>query len=117
MEGDPGRLTVDESPPESSAETSLPVRVVAERPATGGPPWRYQGDTTALGSRFDLVVMLDANGSVDVALSPDPPPGLADRIKLLVRAAWRHARTENVPPPRRIARWRAWRPAVLASPP
>jgi hypothetical protein len=31
---------------------------------------------------------------------------LADRVRLILRAAWRHAKEDGVPPPRRIVRWR-----------
>ena len=92
------------------------VKVEAERPSAGGPPWRYRGSATAFGRRFDLVVTLEADGAARVELSPDPPADLAERVRLMMRAAWRHASAENLPPPRRIARWRALRRAMLASP-
>jgi hypothetical protein len=34
------------------------------------------------------------------------PPDLAEKVRLLVRAALRHAEADGRPPPPRIARWR-----------
>lgn len=83
------------------------VRVVAERPVAEGPPWRYEGEAVTENERFRLVAKLDAGGAATVVLEPDPPAGLAEKVRLIVRAAWKHASEDGAPPPRRIARWRA----------
>lgn len=85
------------------------VRVVAERPVSEGPPWRYEGQAATHEGRFDLVARLCGDGAVVVTLTPEPPEGLADKVRLILRAMWRHALEEGVAPPRRIARWRAQR--------
>jgi hypothetical protein len=85
------------------------VRVEAERPITDGPPWSYQGEAVTRRERFRLAANVDVDGAVSVALEPDPPPGLAEKVRLIIRSAWRHAAEGGAPPPRRIARWRAER--------
>jgi hypothetical protein len=82
------------------------VRVDMVRPTREGPPWRYEGDATTPGKSFRLTAEVTADGSVSVDLPPEAPPGLADKVRLLTRAAWKHAREDDVPPPRRIVRWR-----------
>ncbi|MCL2448873.1 MAG: hypothetical protein FWD17_08000 [Polyangiaceae bacterium] len=57
--------------------------------------------------RFDLRAVVSAEGTVTVELSEGAPPGLAERVKLILRTAFRHADDEGAPPPRRILRWRA----------
>jgi hypothetical protein len=42
---------------------------------------------------------------VDLALHA--PEGIGDRVRLLMRAAYKHAREDAQPPPRHIVRWRA----------
>jgi hypothetical protein len=83
------------------------ARVIVERPRAGGPPWRYDGEAVTQGACFRLAVTLDADGGVTVGLQPEAPAGLEDKVRLIVRAAWRHARQDEMAPPRRIARWRA----------
>jgi hypothetical protein len=83
------------------------VRVVIERPGDGGPPWRYEGEALALDARFGLSATVDAGGAVTVELRPHPPAELVDRVRRIVRAAWKHAQEDGTAPPRRIARWRA----------
>jgi hypothetical protein len=83
------------------------VRVVAERLRSEGPPWRYEGHAATSSGSFALVATLDSCGAVVVELPPDAPPRLADRVRLIVRAAWKHAREDKLPPPFRLARWRA----------
>jgi len=83
------------------------VRFVAERSVAEGPPWRYEGQAATHEACFHLVARLDGDGAVAVTLTPEPPEGLADKVRLIVRSAWKHAAEEGVAPPRRIARWRA----------
>jgi hypothetical protein len=82
------------------------LRVVAERPKTLGPPWRYEGEAAVPSARFRLVATLEADGSVDVDVDAEAPAGLADKVRLMVRTAWRRAREDGLSPPYRIARWR-----------
>ena len=42
-----------------------------------------------------------------VELAAGAPEGIAERVRLLMRAAYKHAREDGQPPPRRIVRWRA----------
>ena len=83
------------------------VRVVVERSDAVGPPWRYEGEVVTSGARVPLIATLDADGSVTVELPRDSPSGLGEKVRLMVRAVWRHAQNEDAAPPRRIARWRA----------
>jgi hypothetical protein len=83
------------------------VRVDMVRPTQGGPPWRYEGEASTPSDSFRLTAEVAANGAVTVELPPEAPAGLADKVRLVARAAWKHARDDDVPPPRRIVRWRA----------
>jgi hypothetical protein len=83
------------------------VRVTVERPRVGGPPWRYVGEVATESARYGLSVTLEADGAVAVDLQSEPPSGLAEKVRLIVRAAWKHARDDGAPPPLRLARWRA----------
>jgi hypothetical protein len=83
------------------------VRVTVERPRDGGPPWRYVGEVATESARFDLSVTLAADGAVAVDLRPEAPSGLAEKVRRIVRAAWRHAHDDDAPPPLRLARWRS----------
>ena len=83
------------------------VRVDLVRPAQGGPPWCYRGEATTRRERFLLTAEVSADGDVTVELGPEAPVGLAGRVRLLVRAAWRHGREDGMPPPRHIVRWRS----------
>jgi hypothetical protein len=82
------------------------VRVVLERPRAGGPPWRYQGEVATPGARFRVAATLDIGGDLTVEIIPDPPAGLTDKVRLMLRAAWRRAREDRTAPPLRLARWR-----------
>ncbi len=83
------------------------VRVAVERRRAEGPPWDYEGEAAVKGERFRLEARVDADGTVTVELTPEPPTGLADKVRLIVRTAWKHASEDGVDPPRRIARWRS----------
>jgi hypothetical protein len=87
-------------PPESG------TRIDVERPRVGGPPWSYRGEAATNGARFALVATVGAVGTVSVELSDEAPPGLAEKARLIVRAAWKHAQADGAPPPRHIVRWR-----------
>ena len=83
------------------------MRVEAERPRASGPPWRYEGQATMSDACFRLVATVDSEGAVNVEIDPEAPPGLADRVRLIVRTAWRRAHEDGLHPPVRLARWRA----------
>jgi len=83
------------------------VRVDVTRPREGGPPWRYQGEAVTSTARFDLAATVSAEGEVRVDLPEQAPEGIGDRVRLLLRAAYKHAREDAQPPPRHIVRWRA----------
>jgi hypothetical protein len=83
------------------------VRIDVERDRADGPPWRYEGEAVTPLARFRVVATLAEDGGVSVELETGAPPGLAEKARLLVRAAWKHAREEEAVPPRRIVRWRA----------
>jgi hypothetical protein len=93
------------------------VRIAIERPRTEGPPWEYGGTAALPDALFPVRVTVSEIGDVDVALSlaqePDaetriaPPADLAEKIRLIVRAVYRQAKSDGEPPAFRIVRWRA----------
>jgi hypothetical protein len=71
------------------------------------PPWTYAGHAVAPGARWALQAVVSEAGSVTVTLEEGAPEGTAERVRLLLRAAWKHALAEGRPaPPRRLQRWR-----------
>jgi len=83
------------------------VRIEVERPRDGGPPFRYTGHAVTPDARVPVVANVAADGAIEVELAqPAPSPGLAEKVRMLLRAAWKHAGDEGAPPPRRIVRWR-----------
>jgi hypothetical protein len=83
------------------------IRVDVERARDGGPPWRYDGEAVTPACRFQCAAHLHDDGRVVVELEPGAPTALAEKVRLLLRAAWKHAEDEAVRPPRHIVRWRA----------
>ncbi len=83
------------------------VRVEVTRALAGGPPWSYRGAAVTPDTRFPVEATVSVEGTVTVVLPADAPEGIAERIRLLLRAAWRHATEDALPPPRQIVRWRA----------
>jgi hypothetical protein len=81
------------------------VRIDVTRDALGGPPWRYRGNVVTPATTFPLEASISSGGLVTVE-APSAPAAMAERARLLLRAAWRHASDEQQPPPRRIVRWR-----------
>lgn len=70
-------------------------------------PWTYEGHAVTPGARWALQAAISDDGAVTVTLGEGAPEGTAERVRLLLRAAWKHARAEGRPtPPRRIQRWR-----------
>jgi hypothetical protein len=83
------------------------VRISLERPRVGGPPWVYRGEAVTPASRHAVTATVSSEGDVGVELPGDCPEGLEKRVRLVLRAAWKHASADGAPPPSRIARWRA----------
>ena len=83
------------------------IRIDVSRPREGAPPWRYEGEAVTAAARFPLATTVSADGEVLVELPPEAPEGIGERVRLLMRAAYKHAREDAQPPPRRIVRWRA----------
>ena len=83
------------------------VRIDVERQRTEQAPWRYEGEVLTPSERYRVAAVLAADGVVLVELQSGAPPSLAEKTRLLVRAAWKHAHEEDAPPPRKIVRWRA----------
>lgn len=89
------------------------VRIAIERPREGGPPWAYAGAVALPDASFPLRVTVSEGGEVGVELAPStdgasaPPPELAEKVRLIVRAVYRQAKAEDEPPAWRIVRWRA----------
>ena len=86
-------------------ETGL--RIDVERPRDGGPPWRYEGQAVTPTESFRLLATVQDDGAIEVELDAAVPAPLAEKARLLLRAAWKHAQDDDPPPPRRIVRWRA----------
>jgi hypothetical protein len=81
------------------------LRLDVTRSPEGGPPWRYRGEAVSPDARFAIEATIGGSGEVAVD-APGAPAGFADRARLLLRAVWKHAEGERLPPPRRIVRWR-----------
>lgn len=97
------------------------MRITLERPRDENPPWIYVGAIETPDLRRAIRVVVSASGDVDVAAdsasspsdsaasSDSVPPlsaDLAERVRLLVRTAYRQAKSDGQPPARRIVRWR-----------
>ncbi|MBX3192093.1 MAG: hypothetical protein KF819_34200 [Labilithrix sp.] len=87
------------------------VRIAIERPRDGGPPWTYAGAATLPDAAFPLRVTVSSEGVVGVELGASDegaaaPSDLEEKIRLIVRAAYRQAASDGEPPARRIVRWR-----------
>lgn len=83
------------------------VRIAIERARDGEAPWRYTGAAVLPDTSYPLTVTVTNEGDVTVALDGTPPADLAERVRLIVRAAYRQAKSDDEPPPWRIVRWRA----------
>ena len=79
--------------PRRAASASTP-RAAAEGPALG-----YEGEAVDAGRAVSAEVAVSADGEVSVVELPtSAPDGLAERVRLLVRAAYKHAREDGQPP-------------------
>lgn len=89
------------------------VRIALERPREGEEaPWRYHGNVALPEAIFPLEVVVSAEGDVAVSLGAPAEPGavapedLAEKVRLIVRTAFRQAKADGEAPARRIVRWR-----------
>jgi hypothetical protein len=83
------------------------LRIDVARPREGGPPWRYDGAVITPTERYAAAAVVSAEGEVTVELPAEAPEGMAEKARLVLRAAYKHAREDGGPPPRHIVRWRA----------
>lgn len=83
------------------------LRIAIERPAVGGPPWHYKGAAFTKETSYQLkVTVLDAE-EVRVEAEDRAPDDLAEKVRLIVRAALKQAKSEGISAPaRKIVRWR-----------
>ena len=81
------------------------MRLQIERPIEGGPPYLYAGEVATPEGARPVAVVVDGQGEVTVQLEGADAVAL-ERLRLMIRAALRHARDDGRPPPRRIQRWR-----------
>lgn len=88
------------------------VRIALERDREAGPPWRYRGAAFLPTRRFPASVDVSGAGDVHVELAADPetgeapPPGLSEKLRLIVRTVHRQASADGEAPAWRIVRWR-----------
>ena len=80
------------------------IRIAIERPRDGGPPWIYEGAVHEPNASHPLKVTVTEDGTVDVELAAGED--LAEKVRLLVRTAYRQAKSDDEAPARRIVRWR-----------
>ena len=71
-----------------------------------GAAFRYVGTVADDGHEVGVAFAVDAEGGVALSDSPECPAALADRARLVVRAALKQNAALELPPPRRITRWR-----------
>ena len=81
------------------------MRVELERPRGDSPPFRYEGVIATPEARTPLGATIDAAGEVEVS-GEAHGADTKEKVRLLIRAACKHARAEGRPPPLRIQRWR-----------
>ena len=85
------------------------VRLVVSRSGSEEGPWTYTGAAFLPDATFELAIRVGVDGlvSVEPAASGDTVPAdLSEKIRLIVRTAYKQAKADGEPPPLRIARWR-----------
>ncbi len=91
-------------------ETGVRIRIERDK-SRDDPPWSYVGAAHVPEASFPVAVVVDAAGEVTVTVSPAPdgaapPPDLVEKVRLIVRTAYRQAKADDEPPAWRIVRWR-----------
>jgi hypothetical protein len=81
------------------------MRLELERPRGDTAPFRYEGAVKTRDAETPVVGSIDAQGDVTVT-GPGLDEDTIEKVRLLIRAACKHARAEDRPPPLRIQRWR-----------
>ena len=83
------------------------VRIAVERDANKhDPPWIYAGEVHLPDGSHPVAVTVDAEGEVAVSIGPGAPAELTEKVRLIVRTAYRQAKADGEPPAWRIVRWR-----------
>lgn len=91
-------------------ETGVRIQIARDK-AREDPPWSYAGAAHVPDASYPVAVVVDADGHVEVTVSAAeggaaPPPDLAEKVRLIVRTAYRQAKADDEPPAWRIVRWR-----------
>ncbi len=81
------------------------MRLEIERPRGDAAPFRYEGWVKTPETKTAVAVLIDGPGEVSV-VGEGLDKDTIEKVRLLIRAACKHARTEGRPPPLRIQRWR-----------
>jgi len=82
------------------------VRIALERDKHAGPPWNYRGAVHVPEASFAAEVTVNEDGEVNVTLAEDAPADLPEKVRLIVRTAYRQAKADGEPPAWKIVRWR-----------
>ena len=98
----------------AASRPSTGLRIVLERTDPAGAALQYVGHLLSPAETFQVTARVGEDGSVLVTLAASGPEGLeaprqaalAEKVRLLVRTLVRQAKTDELPPPRRINRWR-----------
>jgi hypothetical protein len=102
----------------AAGRPSTGLKIVLERTeapgASAGAALHYAGQVLSAAETLDVTALVAEDGSVAVHVGTTEPAGvaaerqaaLAEKVRLLVRTLVRQAKTDDLPPPRRINRWR-----------
>ncbi len=85
------------------------VRIDVQRARLGGPPWRYEGEVATPTNRHPMTAIVEADGTVAVEVDGEEAggsSGVVAQVRLMIRAAYKHARDDGTAPPRHLVRWR-----------
>ena len=91
-------------------ETGVRIKIERDK-SREDPPWQYAGAAHVPDASFPVAVVVDAEGEVTVTIShaldgAAPPADLPEKVRLIVRTAYRQAKADGEPPAWRIVRWR-----------